>query len=427
MKSPSIESGSLLLLLVTLGAGCVVHTETGAVGETGPAGQDGADGTSGPKGDPGDPGLEGETGPEGPEGPAGKEGIQGPPGVSPFSYTNASQTDIFYNGGSVGVGTDAPGTPGAGPSIHVRSLSSTLSAYIISENDEGHRSYFYTKASANEAGTFIENSNQDPIILNPAGGRVGVGTDDPAHALDVVGNVQLHVDSSLLLDHLASDRRGGTAFVASDTVRTLVIGRNISWDGGWVKPSDMGNNYWGRTQALQFTPDGISFITDPSGNTGTNVAFVPPVRMQLSSTGDLGIGTPTPTERLHVVGNILASGTITGDLVDLCSRSLKQDIEPLAPADAHRALASLVPVRFRYRASPDEEQLGFVAEDVPALVATRDRRGVAPMDVTAVLTRIVKTQDETIRNQQRTIAAQQARLDDVLARLEQIERKLERR
>ncbi|MBC8391607.1 MAG: hypothetical protein H8E17_03440, partial [Deltaproteobacteria bacterium] len=39
---------------------------------------------------------------------------------------------------------------------------------------------------------------------------------------------------------------------------------------------------------------------------------------------------------------------------------------------------------------------GFIAEDVPELVATKDRKGMSSMDVVAVLTRVVQEQQKTI-------------------------------
>ena len=41
---------------------------------------------------------------------------------------------------------------------------------------------------------------------------------------------------------------------------------------------------------------------------------------------------------------------------------------------AKSALAGLQPVTFHYKNSPDEEYAGFIAEDVPEVVATNDRQ-----------------------------------------------------
>ena len=43
-----------------------------------------------------------------------------------------------------------------------------------------------------------------------------------------------------------------------------------------------------------------------------------------------------------------------------------------------------------------ERHVGFIAEDVPELVATKDRKGLSPMDIVAVLTKVVQEQRSTI-------------------------------
>lgn len=160
----------------------------------------------------------------------------------------------------------------------------------------------------------------------------------------------------------------------------------------------------------------IFFVTHAAGAPDSAI------RMWVSSNGNVGIGTTAPTARLHVDGNIKASGTITGDLVDNCSWSLKQDVHELGTDEAAVALAALRPVRFRYKDSPDDEQIGFIAEDVPELVATRDRRGVSPMDIAAVLTRVAQAQDATIKKQQQLIDEQKRALASLTSRLERLER-----
>jgi len=46
--------------------------------------------------------------------------------------------------------------------------------------------------------------------------------------------------------------------------------------------------------------------------------------------------------------------------------------------------------------------VGFIAEDVPDLVATEDRKG---MDVVAVLTKVVQDQQKTIEEFSRKVSA----------------------
>ncbi len=60
------------------------------------------------------------------------------------------------------------------------------------------------------------------------------------------------------------------------------------------------------------------------------------------------------------------------------------------------ALSKLDPVKYNYKKDSGETYVGFIAEDVPELVATKDRKGMSSMDVVAVLTKVVQEQQATI-------------------------------
>jgi hypothetical protein len=66
-------------------------------------------------------------------------------------------------------------------------------------------------------------------------------------------------------------------------------------------------------------------------------------------------------------------------------------------------------VRFNYKADQSEEYVGFIAEEVPELVATASRTGLSAMDIVAVLTSVVQ-------QQQKQIDELEARLDRRLPR-----------
>jgi hypothetical protein len=117
----------------------------------------------------------------------------------------------------------------------------------------------------------------------------------------------------------------------------------------------------------------------------------------IDNNGNVGIGLINPDEKLHVDGNIKATGTINGVMVDLSSREYKENIQDLSLSDAVSTLKELEPVRFNFKAEKDKDlHIGFIAEEVPALVATADRRGVSPMDIIAVLTKVVQEQQKNI-------------------------------
>jgi len=78
------------------------------------------------------------------------------------------------------------------------------------------------------------------------------------------------------------------------------------------------------------------------------------------------------------------------------SRSSKDNIADLSGDAATAAVMALQPVSFSYKAEPGEEYLGFIAEDVPALLATADSQSLSPMDIVAALAKVVQEQQRRI-------------------------------
>jgi hypothetical protein len=124
---------------------------------------------------------------------------------------------------------------------------------------------------------------------------------------------------------------------------------------------------------------------------------------------------------------IAADGDITAtSFSPSSSREIKHDIVELDSQKAGAALRKLTPVEFVYNEDESaERRVGFIAEDVPDLVANADRRSVPIMDVVALLTKVVKDQQQTIDNQQR-FNDRLARENGLLSRRqEQLLRRLE--
>ena len=96
----------------------------------------------------------------------------------------------------------------------------------------------------------------------------------------------------------------------------------------------------------------------------------------------------------------------------ISSRELKENIEELGVAESQAALEQLVPVKYSYKVEKGERHVGFIAEDVPELVATKDRKAVGAMDVVGVLTKVVKEQQKTMAEQHKTLSEYQKGLSE---------------
>jgi hypothetical protein len=118
--------------------------------------------------------------------------------------------------------------------------------------------------------------------------------------------------------------------------------------------------------------------------------------------GKLGIGTKTPAYPIQTAGGAYCTGL---KWIDVSSREYKDEIEALSTQEARDALAGLNPVKFVYKTDRTEQHLGFIAEDVPELVSTKDRKGLSSLEIVTVLIKVVQEQQGIIEAQQKSIAA----------------------
>jgi hypothetical protein len=191
-------------------------------------------------------------------------------------------------------------------------------------------------------------------------------------------------------------------------------------------------------QWVQRSPDGNAVIAGSGGagyriftssGKSVNTLFIPTVRLHINYAGEFGINqAPVAGHEIHTSsGAFLASGTWT----NASSREYKENIHDLAADAAAQALAALTPVTFNYRTDTRWKHVGFIAEDVPDLVASPDRKGLSPMDIVAVLTRVVQKQEQVLKSksdlldrQQETIEAQQRVVAGLAAELRSLREEL---
>jgi hypothetical protein len=272
-----------------------------------------------------------------------------------------SSLDISGSG-NVGIGTASPAQK-----LDVQGTGSTYASVTGAGGNagmilnSGAGSSALLKSNGSDGSFTLENPNGLERFRLTADGKVGINSAAPPHALTVVANASSYVNL------ISAGGNAGHIFTAGP--REAVIRENIA-DGSFV---------W----------------ENPNGTE----------RMRITNTGNVGIGTTNPTNPLQMGSGAFVSAG--GVWTNASSRTLKDKIADLPVGTALEAFAQLTPVTFVYKASPTEGHVGFIAEDVPALVATPDRKSLAAMDIVALLTKVVQAQQATIAD----LTARLARLE----------------
>lgn len=218
-------------------------------------------------------------------------------------------------------------------------------------------------------------------------GGVGIGTASPA--------ATLHVQSPYPQGTIRLD--GTAGFFSTES---------------WVIESDVGIDVPGGGFAIKCLNSNTIPLAIHAG--------APNNSLVVSSTGNVGLGVASPKYPLQLAGGAYCTGKVWANV---CSRELKENIQLLTTEDARDAVQKLQPVRHHYKGEPEEEYVSFIAEDVPDLVANRDRKSLSAMDIAAVLTKVVQDQDRQLTEERAKNVAQQQMLDALSRRLADLEQK----
>jgi hypothetical protein len=224
----------------------------------------------------------------------------------------------------------------------------------VSNTFIGNRTGYYETGSNK---LYIDNSSTtDPLIYGEfdndivnINGKLGVGTKTPGYPMEIV-------------------RTGANA--------SIVVNR-----------TDGAKNYMNATTLF--------------GNFGTVNNY--PLRLVVNSLGKMTLNSDNSLS--------MASGatcTAGGVWTNASSIALKENITSLNSDEAATTLQALNPVKYNYKAEKDENHVGFIAEEVPELVAMKDRKSLSPMDIVAVLTRVTQDQQKQLQAQQQLNREQQS-------------------
>jgi hypothetical protein len=288
-----------------------------------------------------------------------------------FSIANTSAngaigtpgTDVLViSGANVGIGTTAPFSNLSlveGASIYVG--NSTASAFRFHHNSANHSYLDYGTGSLYIRSSTGIATEVDRLTITSTG-NVGIGITTPNAKFEINGGANA---GHIRITDGAHDGSGSTFLypVASYYARQDGVRRTtdpLAAING-ASASIVFTDRPGTATYAEFTrnSDILFYTANNLNDAGTILGIYPKERMRISANGNVGIGTATPGYTLHVIGDIYASGNITG----LSDRRFKTNVEPLVGSlDAITALNGYTYFRPDHR--PDERQMGLIAQEV---------------------------------------------------------------
>ena len=212
---------------------------------------------------------------------------------------------------------------------------------------EEHREPLTIKGKPDFLVKFKEPTSGTSSQIFDNGNQIGIGTTEPKQRLEVNGNIQIHDQNSSVAGLMITQSSGETGYIMHNRASTLTIG------AGSVD------------------------------------------RLTIDRHGNVGIGIARPTHPFEMANG--AHVSTGGVWTNSSSRDRKENVKAITVEEALAVLAGLEPVHYNYKNDSQESYIGFIAEDVPGLVATSDRQGLSAMDIVAVLTKVMQAQQQQIK------------------------------
>ena len=222
-----------------------------------------------------------------------------------------------------------------------------VEAPVVAAVEKNDKEAMVLKGSKNFLVRFRDTNAGGNSQIYDDGNRIGIGTTAPQQRLEVNGSIQIHEQNSSVAGLMITQSSGDTGYIMHNRASTLTIGAG--------------------------SQDRITIDRD----------------------GNVGIAVARPEHPLEMASG--AHVTQGGVWTNSSSRAKKENIAVLEVDAATSALMALEPVIFNYREELGEDYVGFIAEDVPDLVAVGDRDALSTMDIVAVLTRVVQEQQIKIK------------------------------
>ncbi|MBC8180754.1 tail fiber domain-containing protein [candidate division KSB1 bacterium] len=212
--------------------------------------------------------------------------------------TTLGNSIIYEKSSKIGIGTTNPAQK-----LHVNGTvqmaafklpTSPANNYVLTSDAAGNGTWQSAQSGVGGSGTadylskFTNGTTLGNSIVYETGGKIGVGTTSPSDELDVSGNIHasgtIQSGSSITIDGTNDKITASSGTLDFDNENVKTSGVIESTTGGFKFPD-------GSTQTSAATADGHSL--DAADGSPTDAVYV-------DNDGDVGIGTTSPSKKLHV-------------------------------------------------------------------------------------------------------------------------------